>query len=88
MLRACPRCRWKDGDRDTPVGPPPPQLLEVAPLAVPLARAVRTPRPSLLWVHLYMHDKVINIGNAHMMHNVMMTSQRNIKHGANMSISF
>ena len=88
MLRACPRRRWKDGDRDTPVGPPPPQLLEVAPPAAPLARVVRTPRPSRPWVHLSMHDKAINKENAHMMHNVMKISQRNVKQGANMSISF
>jgi len=40
---------------------------KVAPLAVPPAAVVRTPRPSRPWVHLSMHDKVISIGNAHRM---------------------
>ena len=47
----------------------------MAPLVVPPARAVHTPKPSLPWVHLCMHDKVINIRNAHKMQYVMMLSQ-------------
>jgi len=70
-----------DDDRDTPASPPPPQLLEVAPLAVLLTPAARTPIPSRPWVHLCMHDKEMNIENAHMMDDVMMRSQRDIKQG-------
>ena len=59
-----------DDGRDTPANPPP-QLLEVTPLAVLPAPAARTPAPLLPWVHLCMHNKEMNIENAHMMHDVM-----------------
>jgi len=70
-----------DDGRDTPASPPPPQPLEVAPLVDLPTPAARTPKPSRPWVHLCMHDKGINIENAHMMHDVMMKSQRDIKQG-------
>jgi len=85
---ACLRRRWKDGGRGTLADPPLQLLLfEVAPSAAPPAWVMRILGPSRPWVHLCMHDKAINIGNAHMMHDVMMKSQRNIKQGANMGIS-
>ena len=76
--------------RGTPVGPPLPQLLllEVAPSAAPLVLVVRIPGPSRPWAHLCMHDKAVNIENAHMMHNVVMISQMDMKQGANMISSF
>ena len=64
--------------RDTPASPPPPQLLEVAPLFDLPALAARTPELSRPSVHLCMHDKEINIENAYMMHDVMMKSLRSI----------
>jgi hypothetical protein len=65
-----------DDGRDTPASPPPPQLLEVAPLAVLPAPATRTPAPLLPWVHLWMHDKEMNKENAHMMYDAKMRSKR------------
>ena len=75
---ACLRRRWTGDGRDTPASPPPPQLLEVAPLVDLPTPAARIPTRSRPWVHLCMHDKEINIENAHMMHDVMMKSQRKI----------